>query len=59
MTAMISARSLTQRLVEDLEQRYLTGMERMDNWRRALSTSHGQALSDAFTQVLEMARKLA
>ena len=58
-TGMTSARRLSQRLVEDLALRYLAGGARVDNWAlSAFRRRHGLALNDAFTQVLEMARKL-
>jgi transposase len=58
-TGMTSARRLSQRLVEDLALRYLSGGARVDNWAlSAFRRRHGLALNDAFTQVLEMARKL-
>ena len=58
-TGMTSARRLSQRLVEDLGLRYLSGGARVDNWAlSAFRRRHALALNDAFTQVLEMARKL-
>jgi transposase len=58
-TGMTSARRLSQRLVEDLALRYLSGGARVDNWAlSAFRRRHALALNDAFTQVLEMARKL-
>ncbi len=56
---MTSARRIEQRLLEDLGFRYLAAGERVDNWAlSAFRRRHGRALNDAFTQVLEMARKL-
>ncbi len=58
-TGMTSARRLSQRLVEDLALRYLSAGARVDNWAlSAFRRRHALALNDAFTQVLEMARKL-
>jgi transposase len=58
-TGMTSARRLSRRLVEDLALRYLSGGARVDNWAlSAFRRRHALALNDAFTQVLEMARKL-
>jgi hypothetical protein len=54
-----SARRIEQRLREDLGFRYLAAGERVDNWAlSAFRRRHARALNDAFTQVLEMARKL-
>jgi transposase len=56
---MTSARRLEQRIREDLGLRYLAGGQQPDNWAlSAFRRRHGRALNDAFTQVLEMARKL-
>jgi len=58
-TGMTSARRLSQRVVEDLALRYLSGGARVDNWAlSAFRRRHALALNDAFTQVLEMARQL-
>jgi transposase len=54
-----SARRIERRLVEDLGFRYLAGGARVDNW--ALSKfrrQHGRGINDAFTQVLEWARRM-
>jgi transposase len=57
---MTSARRLEQRIREDLGLRYLAGGQQPDNWAlSAFRRRHGRALNDAFTQVLEMARKLS
>ena len=56
---MTSARRLEQRVVEDLALRYLAGGAKPDNWAlSAFRRRHARALNDAFTQVLEMARRL-
>ena len=56
---MTSARRLEQRVVEDLALRYVAGGRKPDNWAlSAFRRRHGRGLNDAFTQVLEMARKL-
>jgi len=56
---MTSARRLEQRIREDLGLRYLAGGQRPDNWAlSAFRRRHGRALNDAFTQVVEMGRKL-
>ena len=53
-----SARQVERRLVEDLAFRYLAGGARIDNWAlSAFRRRHGRALNDAFTQVLEWARR--
>lgn len=58
-TGMTSARRLSQRLHEDLALRFLSGGARVDNWTlSAFRRRHGVALNDAFTQVLEAARRL-
>jgi transposase len=52
-----SARLVERRVVEDLAFRYLAAGERVDNWAlSAFRRRHGQALNDAFTQVLEWAQ---
>ncbi len=58
-TGRTSARRLEQGVVEDLGLRYLAGGARPDNWAlSAFRRRHGRALNDAFTQVLEMARRM-
>jgi transposase len=58
-TGMTSARRLSQRLGEDLALRFLAGGARVDNWAlSAFRRRHARALNNAFTQILEMARKL-
>lgn len=53
-----SARRLEQRIREDLALRYLAGGAKPDNWAlSAFRRRHARALNDAFTQVLELARK--
>jgi transposase len=53
-----SARRLEQRIREDLALRYLAGGAKPDNWAlSAFRRRHARALNDAFTQVLELARR--
>jgi transposase len=55
---MTSARRLEQRIREDLALRYLAGGAKPDNWAlSAFRRRHARALNDAFTQVLELARR--
>src|ERR1700730_12206869 len=55
---MTSARRLEQRIREDLALRYLAGGAKPDNWALTrFRLRHARALSDAFTQVLELARR--
>lgn len=58
-TGLTSARRLEQRMIEDLALRYLAGGARVDNWAlSAFRRRHARGLNDAFTQVLELARKM-
>jgi transposase/IS5 family transposase len=54
-----SARRMERRLVEDLAFRYLAGGARVDNWTLSqFRRRHGRGINDAFTQVLEWARRI-
>lgn len=54
-----SARLLERRLVEDLAFRYLAGGAHVDNWTLSeFRRRHGRGINDAFTQVLEWARRM-
>jgi transposase len=59
MLGVTSARRLEQRIREDLAFRYLAGGAEPDNWAlSAFRRRHGRGINDAFTQVLEMARRM-
>jgi transposase len=54
-----SARLLERRLVEDLAFRYLAGGAHVDNWTLSeFRRRHERGINDAFTQVLEWARRM-
>jgi transposase len=54
-----SSRRLEQRIREDLAFRYLAGGAQPDYWAlNEFRKRHGRALNDAFTQVVELARRL-
>jgi transposase len=54
-----SSRRLEQRIREDLAFRYLAGGAQPDFWAlNEFRKRHGRALNDAFTQVVELARRL-
>lgn len=54
-----SSRRLEQRIREDLALRYLAGGAHPDFWAlNEFRKRHGRALNDAFTQVVELARRL-
>jgi len=56
---LTSARKLEQRMREDLALRYLAGGAQVDNWAlSAFRRRHARGINDAFTQVLEMARRM-
>jgi len=56
---LTSARRLAQRIKEDLPLRYLAGGAQPQDWAlSAFRRRHAHGINDAFTQVLEMARKL-
>jgi len=54
-----SSRRLEQRIREDLAFRYLAGGAQPDYWAlNEFRKRHGRAVNDAFTQVVELARRL-
>jgi transposase len=54
-----SSRRLEERIREDLAFRYLAGGAQPDFWAlNEFRKRHGRALNDAFTQVVELARRL-
>jgi transposase/IS5 family transposase len=56
---LTSARQLERRIREELGLRYLAGGAQPDNWAlSAFRRLHARGINDAFTQVVEMARKL-